>query len=448
MKIIIVGAGNVGRELVSQLSKEGHDIIVVDIDSKCLEEVVNTFDVMGIVGNGASFDVLQEAKIQTAELLIACTPFDEMNILCCMVAKKLGASDTIARVRTPEYFTLFQDKELGLSMMVNPEYETALEISRTLRFSAAIKFEPFAGGRVDMVEIKVTDKTGLADVKLKDLRGRIKARVLICAVERNRKVYIPSGDFVLSRDDNIYLTASPESITDFFKEISDTKVSRSAMIVGGSKIAYYLAMELCKQGVKVKIIENNRERCNILSETLDKAEIIFGDGTDQDLLLDEGIAHTDAFISLCGHDEQNIILSMFAKNKGVKKVVCKVDKNSYYHMLQESGIDSIVSTRTTTADQIVRYARAKQSSDGGIVSKLYRIVNEQAEALEFTVRDDFKALGVPLKNIRLANNVLIASIIRNNEAIIPDGDSTLAEGDSVIVVTTNAFSDELNDILE
>lgn len=299
-----------------------------------------------------------------------------------------------------------------------------------------------------MVEIKVTDKNGLADVELRNLRDRFKAKLLICAVERDRKVFIPSGDFVLTSGDNIYFTASSDSIAEFFKEISDTKVSRSAMIVGGSKIAYYLALELFKQGVRVKIIEKNPERCKFLSEMLDKVDIILGDGTDQDLLLDEGIAHTDAFISLCGYDEQNIILSMFAKTKKVKKVVCKVDKNSYYRMLQESGIDTIVSTRTTTADQIVRYARAKQSSDGGIVSKLYRIVNEQAEALEFTVRSDFKALGVPLKDIALANNLLIASIIRDNEIIIPDGNSTLQENDSVIVVTTNSNYDELNDILE
>ncbi len=448
MKIVVIGVGTVGQELVGQLSKEGHDIIVIDSDSKKLEYAVNAFDVKGIMGNGASFDVLTEAEITSCDLLIASTPSDEVNILCCMVAKKLGAHDTIARVRSPEYFTLFKGKELGLSMMVNPEYETALEISRMLRFNTAIKVEPFADGKVDMVEIKVTEKTGLVGVALKDLHDKLSVKVLICAVERGGKVYIPSGTFLLKQDDNIYLTASSANVSEFFKEISDTKVSRSAMIVGGSKTAFYLAKELRKQGVKVKIIENNMDKCQALSETLDKVEIIHGDGTDQEVLSDEGLSRTDAFITLCGTDEQNIILAMFAKSKKVKKVICKTEKSSYFKMLREGGIDSVVSTRTTTADQIVRYVRAKQSSRGGSVDKLYRIVNDQAEALEFTVRPDFKALGTPLKSIKLAKNLLIATIIRNDEIIVPDGDSVILEGDSVIVVTTNEFSDELNDILE
>ena len=241
MKIVIVGMGNVGQELVSQLSQEGHDLIVVDLRETVLEKIVNAYDCMGIYGNGASYDVLEEANVSNADLLIACTPQDEVNILCCMVAKKLGAKDTIARVRSPEYFTLFADKDLGLSMMVNPEYETALSIARILRYSSALKIETFANGRVDLVEVKVTPDTNMVGVALKDFNNRFLEQVLVCAVERNGKVYIPSGDFVLEENDRIHLTASEKSISEFFRQIRGNKQTRTCVIIGGNRIAFYLA---------------------------------------------------------------------------------------------------------------------------------------------------------------------------------------------------------------
>ena len=418
MNIIIVGVGNVGQELVGRLSEEGHNIVVVDTDAKKLENIIDNYDVKGILGNGASYEVLEEADAGSADLLIACTPHDELNILCCMVGKKFNAKDTIARIRTPEYFTLFQGKELGLSMMVNPEYETAVDIARALKFLSAIKIETFADGKVNLAEIKINETDALNGTELKDLASKFNTKVLICAVERG-----------------------------FFKETTGSKGTRSVMIVGGGMIAFYLAKELRRLGIRVKIVESNESRCRFLSENLNKVDIIHGDGTDQDLLVDEGLTRTDAFIALCGFDEQNIILAIFARSKGVKKVIAKVDKMHYYKMLRSVGVESIVSTRATTADQIVRYVRGMQNTVGGKVNKLHRIVNDQAEALEFSVQSDFKALGVPLRNVKLGKQIIIATIIRNNEIIVPDGNSTIEAGDTVIVVTTREFTDDFNEIL-
>ena len=436
MNIIIVGVGNVGQELVGRLSDEGHNIVAVDTDAKKLENIIDNYDVKGILGNGASYEVLEEAGAGFADLLIACTPHDELNILCCMVGKKFNAKDTIARIRTPEYFTLFQGKELGLSMMVNPEYETAVDIARALKFLSAIKIETFADGKVNLAEIKINETDALNGTELKDLASKF-----------NTKVLIPKGNFRLEAGDNVYFTASSKEIAGFFKETTGSKGTRSVMIVGGGMIAFYLAKELRRLGIRVKIVESNESRCRFLSENLNKVEIIHGDGTGQDLLVDEGLTRTDAFIALCGFDEQNIILAMFARSKGVKKVIAKVDKMPYYKMLRSVGVESIVSTRAITADQIVRYVRGMQNTVGGKVNKLHRIVNDQAEALEFSVQSDFKALGVPLRNVKLGKQIIIATIIRNNEIIVPDGNSTIEEGDTVIVVTTREFTDDFNEIL-
>lgn len=448
MKIVIVGMGNVGQELVSQLSQEGHDLIVVDLHEPVLEKIVNSYDCMGICGNGASYDVLEEAGVSTANLLIACTPQDEVNILCCMVAKKLGAMDTIARVRSPEYFTLFADKDLGLSMMVNPEYETALSISRILRYSSALKIDTFANGKVDLIEVKVTPDTKLGGVALKDLNQHFREKFLVCAVNRNGTVCIPSGDFVLEEDDRIHVTASEKSISEFFKEIRGNKQTHTCIIIGGNRIAFYLAKELKKVGTRVKIIEKDPQKCANLSEMLQNTDIILGDGTDQDLLLDEGLSTTDALISLSGIDEQNILISNFADSVGVEKVVARVEKRSYYKMLKASGIDSVISAKTTTAEHIVRYSRGKQGAIGSCVTRLYRIVNDQAEILEFMVNKNFKALDKPLKDVKFKPNTLICAIIRKEEIIFPSGNDSIKENDMVVVVYVGRSVDDLNQFLE
>lgn len=447
MNIVIVGSGKVGTALVEQLSKEGHDIVVIDNKSALVGRLINDYDIKGICGNGANSDIQKEADVPSADLLIACTPLDELNILCCMVAKKLGAKEIIARVRNNEYFNLFLDNDLGLSMMVNPEYEAAMEIARVLRFPSAIKVEPFADGKVELIEYKVIENSPLIGIPLYNLGSIFDTKILICAVSREDSVIIPSGDFILEENDKIYLTASPKDIYTFFKNIGAFKKRcKKVMILGGGRISFYLAKQLRKIGINIKIIDSDYNRCVELKETLGKANVIEADYTEQDILLEEGLESTDALIALSESDETNMIISMFANSKKVR-VITKLDNNSYTSMLDNIGIDTVISPKSLTANQIVRHVRGKQHS-GGTVCTLYRIVNEKAEAIEFIANDTFNVLSVPFKDINLKPNVIIACIIRENLPIIPDGDTTIEVCDRVIIVTTATMFDELNDILE
>lgn len=449
MNVIIVGIGNVGEEIVEQLAKEGHDLTVVDNNPEIVKSAVENYDVKGVYGNGASYEVLREAGVSTADLLVACTQYDEMNILSCLVAKKLGASETIARIRNSEYFTLFMSAELGINMMVSPEYEVAKEIARILRFPSAIKIEPFANGKVDLVELKIDAGSVLSGLKLSELHSKLDVDVLVCAVLRQNDVFIPSGDFTLAEGDRIYVTASDKTLFRFFRALGLVKGSKNVIIIGGSRTALFLATELEKLGMRVKIIEKDAQKCAKLNDSLNKTEVILGDGTDWAVLEDEGVASSDALVCLCGIDEQNVILSMLAVSEKVKKVVAKVEKDSYYGMLATSGVDSVVSTKNSTADQIVRYVRNMHGARfGGSVNKLYKIVNNRAEALEFTVHDTFKALDKPLKDIRFASDTLIGGIIRDGAFITPRGNDTIRANDGLIVITKNEALRELNDILE
>lgn len=446
MKIIIVGAGNVGTELIKQLSSEEHDIIVVDKNEKVVESAVELYDTKGVVGNGASYSALVDAGISSCDLLIACTEFDELNVLCCLVGKKLGAKETIARVRNQEYSDLFTERDLGLSSLVNPELETAREIARILRFPQAIKIEPFARGMVDIIELKVTKESPFNGVVLKSLSKILSRKILVCAVERNGETYIPSGEFTLLENDKIYITASAKDITALFKDLSMQKEARKIMIIGGSRIAYYLALELENSGLGCKIIEQDEERCAFLSENLEKAEIIHGDGTDQELLIEEGLLDADVLVALCGIDEQNVIISMYASSKNVPKVVTRTDNQYYFSLLANSGIDSVVSTKSTTANRILKYVRGNAEADS--VNKLYKILNGSAEVIEFTAKEDFKGLSTSLLDLKIKQNTLIAGIIRNKTVITPRGSDTIEKGDLVLVFTLESGFDHLNDILE
>lgn len=447
MKIIIVGVGNVGKELVKQLSNEGHDIVVVDTNVKLVEDIVNSYDVKGVTGNGVSLDTMRETGVSSCDMLISCTQYDEMNMLCCLVAKKLGAKETIARVKNREYSELFSSRELGISMLVNPDYESALEISRLLRFPSAIKIEPFAEGRVDIIELKITTDSPLFGVALKNLSSVIKNKILICAVARNGEVYIPTGDFVLSDGDKIYVTASKRGMYQLFKDLGQAEPAKSVIIVGGSRIASYLAQELQKVDVSVKIIDKSEEKCAFLTETLDKAKIVNGDGTDQELLIDEGLLDTDALIVLSDGDEQNIIISMYASAKGVK-VITKIDNSSYSTLLENSGIDSVVATKATTANEIIKRVRGMANGMGSSVNKLFRIVDGKAEVLEFSVTSSFKGHSIPLSILHMKKDTLIAGIIRDGKLITPSGSDTIEIGDLVLIVTLSSNFDDLNDILE
>ena len=451
MKIIIVGCGKVGELLTSYISGEGHDVVVVDTEQEIIEDIVNEHDVMGIVGNGASTSVLTEAGADKAKLLIAVTASDELNIMCCMVARKLGTRHTIARVRNPDYSEqiVFMRKEFGLSMAVNPEYDAAQEILRIIRFPAALKVDTFAKGRVDLVEVKIDKGHPLVGRRLSELAALYKVSILVCAVRRGDEVIIPSGDFILREGDLIHITAAHSELVTFFKAMGiEIKPIRSVMLVGGGKIAYFLAKMLEGSGIGVKLVELDRERAEQLSELLPKAMIISGDGTDSDLLTEEGIDKVDAAVTLTGIDEENIIISLFAATRKVDKVITKIDRINVMKLLSSIGLECVVSPKSITANSILRYLRGLEHSDSSSIQTLYKLVDDRVEALEFVAADGFDYLGVPIRDMHIKKNILLACIIRGGRIIYPHGDDTIERGDSVIVVAKSETAvHDLKDII-
>ena len=452
MKIVVIGAGKVGSTLASQLVKEGHEVLMMDTDEERLEFLQNRIDIMTLCGNGASKEYLKEAEVDEADLVIAATSADEVNILSCFIARQIGAKKTIARVRNPEYRNQLElmKEELGLSMIVNPELSAASEISRILRFPSANDVELFCRGHVELVEYTIGKDCPLCDLELKDIYGKYKIKVLICAVRRGEDITIPKGDFILREGDKINITASPKNIHDFFEAIGSFKRPvKSVMIVGGSMIAYYLANQLTDMHIDVKIIEENPKRCDELSELLPKASIVCANATENDLLLEEGIMDFDGFVALTGLDEMNIIYGMYAKTKDVEKVITKVHHLSFPEVIKQSGIESVVSPKLITAERISSYVRAIQNSySKNKVESLRRIVDNRIEALEFIVKDDEDYIGVPLKDLPIKEHILIAAIVRHGHAIIPGGFDEIKKGDSVVVITSEVASiEELNDIM-
>lgn len=449
MDIIISGLGAVGTILMQELADEGHNIVVVDINGSKVENAVEKYDVKGVIGNGASSQVLKEAGVSYADLFIGATNHDELNILCCIIAKKLGAKKTIARASKPEYLDLFKSEgDLGLSLMVNPQYEAALEISRMLRFPSAIKVNEFSNGKVELVEFRVSKDSDLVGLSLKHLGDEFKAKVLICAAQRDGKAIIPTGDFVIQPEDRLFLTATAKDISLFFKQLGWNKQAKDAIIVGGSTTAYYLCAELDKIGIHTKLIEKDRKKAEQFSQTFKKANVILGDGTDQDLLKEEGIATVDAFVALGNMDEQNIIMSMFASSQEVPKVITKIDQLSYYDMLQKSGIYSAVSTKNSTVDHIVRFVRLMNNTKGSTVKRMFHIIDDSTEILEFEAKENFKKFDIPLQKLNLKKHLLVAGIIRKGVLITPSGQDVIKEGDNVIIVTLEEGLDDLKDILD
>ncbi|NLL38353.1 MAG: Trk system potassium transporter TrkA [Clostridiales bacterium] len=450
MRIVIVGCGKVGSALVEQLSAEGHDIVVIDSDKETVDGMANMYDVIGIYGNGASHPVQEEAEVSKADLLIATTSFDELNMLCCLSAKKMGAGNTIARIRNPEYFAQldFLREELGLSMHINPEYATAGEIFRTLRFTSAQKIETFANGMIEIAEIRVTEDSVMSGLRLKDFGKVFDVKALVCAVQRVDSIFIPDGNFVLESGDKISLVAAPDQAEKIFEKIGHVrKKLRNVFIIGGSRIGFYLAQMLLSTGAGVKIIDNDDKRARYISEELPKATVILGDGTDQELLHEEGIGNADALVALTGVDEENVIISMYANYMKVEKVVAKVNRSGMLSLLDNIGLDNIVSPKLITANMIIQYVRAMKNTLGSNVETLYKIARGKAEALEFIARQASDVIGVPLKKLKTRKNLLIAGIIRGNQAIIPNGEDRILMGDRVVVVTTNTRLDDLSDIL-
>lgn len=450
MNIVIVGAGKVGLNLVKHLSLEDHNVTVIEKDEKILDNIVNNYDVLGICGNGANFEIQKEAGVEKARLLIAATSSDELNVMCCMIAKKVGARHTIARVRNPEYSKQlhFLKEELGLSMAVNPELEAANEISRILRFPSAIKIDSFSKGRVELADIRLKENNPLVGKPISDIYKQYKVEILVCAVRRKEKVFIPSGDFVLEKDDKISITASRKQLSSFLKQIGIYEHSaKHTMIIGGGRIGYYLASQLIELGFKVKIIEINAERCLELSRLLPKAEVICADGTDIDVLTEYGVEQQDGVVCLAQIDEENIITSLYVSSLGVKKTVTKVNRVSD-EVLSNIGVESVISPKTLAANRIVRYIRALTNSSDGGVKTMYELVDGKVEALEFHIDREKEYTSVMFKDLPIRDNLLICCLIRNNKLIFPRGDDTMEVGDSVIVLTNNQKITSLNDIFK
>lgn len=452
MKIVIVGDGKVGFALTAQLAQEGHDIVVIDNNKKVLQESAEQLDVMVVHGNGAGVKAQKQAGVEDADLLIAATSADEINLLCCIVARKLGSAHTIARVRNPEYVEqiYFLKDELGLSMTINPERAAAREISRLLQFPSFLKRDSFAKGRAEIVEMVIKEGSVLEDKLLSELYQIAKVQVLVCAVKRGGRAYIPDGSFRLMRGDRIFVTAPTHNLARLIKHLGlQTQKIREVILVGGSSIAYYLAMDLFLNGIRVKIIESQADRCLELAELLPKAMIIHGDGANQSVLLAEGIEKTDAVVTLTNLDEENFLVSMYANYLKVPKVITKINRTEFNDIFQDKGIDCVVSPKLLTANDIVRYVRAMQNKTGDSMITLHRIADDMAEAMEFPVTEETRHLGETLIKIRLRPNILIACINRRGKIIIPKGDDTIELNDTVIVVTTaEQRINELNDIFE
>lgn len=451
MNIIIVGQGKFGTTITKQLVGEGHDVAVIDLKREKVVSVVDAYDVMGICGNGASCEVLEEAGAAKAKLIIAATNSDELNILVCLTANKMGTEHTIARVRNPDYANQHQflRNELGINMIVNPEFETANEISRIIRFPSAAHLDSFARGKVEIASIRIHSDNPLCDIPVYDLRKKIKAKVLICAVQRNDDVFIPSGDFVLKFDDVINITGTRSELASFMRQCGVYKHKvKNVMIIGGGRIGYYLAKQLSDTGRNIKLIEHNESRCYNLSDILPDVTVICGDGTDQDILDEQRLENQDALIALTGIDEENIIVSMYAESKGVNKVITKVNRHSY-SILNDIGLETIVSPQIVAGNLVTRYVRALQNSAyHAQIQTLHKLVNGKVEAAEFIVSENASYIDIPFKDLNLRSNLLIGCIMRNGKIIFPGGNDVMKAGDGVIVVTANRILEDLHDIFE
>ena len=451
MKIIVVGCGKVGTSIISSLVSEGHDVVAIDASANVIEEIGNIYDVMCVCGSGTDCETLSEAGADKAELFVAVTGSDEFNMLSCFLAERMGAKHTIARIRNPEYNDKslgFLRQHLGLTVSINPEWMAAKELFDILKIPAAASIETFSRGNIEMVGLVLKPDSPLNGVSLIELRKKYKANFLICAVQRGNEVYIPDGNFVLQSGDKIGFTAPPNEIPILLKMLGlMQKSARNVMILGASRISYYLAKRLIAAGSSVKIIDTNRDRCREFSEKLPEAVIICGDGAEQELLLEEGIDSMDAFVAVTGIDELNILISKFAQSQNVPKVVAKVNRNQLADMANNLGLDSIISPKKSVSNVLARYARALENSVGSNIETLYKLMDGSVEALEFNVSADFKGANIPLKDLSLRPNTLIAGIIRKRKANIPTGNDVILPGDRVVVIVSGQKLMDLSDIL-
>ena len=451
LKIIIVGAGKVGTTLVAQLSREGHDITIVDLDASKVNDITSTYDVMGCVGNGASYLTQVEAGVKDANLIIAVTDSDELNLLCCTIAKRFSDCAAISRLRNPDYSreANYLRDQLGLSMIINPDLEAAKVMARTIYLSTALEVRSFAHGQAIIAKIKIPENNILDKMTIADLGAKITNDILICGVEREGNVVIPGGSFELKTGDSISVVATRKDLLAFLKSAGfPTNQIKDAMIIGGGRSSYYLANILLKTGMNVKIIEQDLDRCEKLNELLPKATIINGDGTNTELLLDEGIETAGAFIPLTGIDEQNAMLALHAKKVSSAKRITKINRTGFIDIINSLDLGSVFFPMYITSDMILAYVRARTAAPGSNIETLYHLFDERAEAITFKVTDESKVTGRPLKELKLKDNTLIAYISHDAEGIIPTGSDVISKGDTVMVVTTHRGFDDIGDILE
>lgn len=450
LKIIIVGCGKVGTTLVEQLSNEGHDITIIDTNSDRVADLSGLYDIMGVVGNGASYSVQVEAGIDEADLIIALTESDELNLLCCTIAKQVADCAAIARVRNPEYSkeSGYLREKLGLALIINPELEAANEAARLLYLPTALEVNTFSHGQAEMIKLRLPENNFMDGKTIADISKQIPVNFLICAVERDNEVYIPSGNFVLHAGDEVSFTSSRRNAKDLLKKIGfPTHQVKDAMIIGGGKSTYYLANHLISMGIEVKIIESDKTRCEELSCLLPKAIIINGNGSDEEVLREEGLEYAQAFIPLTGIDEENIMLTLHAKQVSKAKVITKINRISFKNVINNLDLGSVIYPKYITSEAIIAYVRAKQNSQNSNIETLYHMFNFRAEAIEFKVNDDCSIINIPLMELKTKDNLLIAAINRGGQIIIPKGNDVIKPYDSVIVFTKHTGLNDISDIL-
>ena len=452
MRIIVIGAGKVGYALAEHLTEEEHDVIVIDKDEMVIDRCTGSLDVLCIRGNGANAKVLLEAGVDKANIVIASTESDESNMLACLIAKRLGARYTICRIRDPEFneSQTFLQNELGIDVAINPERATALEISRLLRYPFAGSIESFARGLVEMVEFRALEKDRIIGIPMKDLHQKVPGlpRILYAMVERNGSVIIPDGNFAILPNDKVFVSGDMVTITEFFRFLGrNNQKVRSVMVLGGGRISYYLSRIVVPMGIHVTLFELNPEKARRLSELLPKVDVVLGDGTDQELLQEQGVSQADAFIALSNRDEENLLTALYASRSGVPKTIAKNSRMTYMEILNDLGLDSVISPPYITTSTILRYVRARENGSGTHVERLYRLIDGNAEALEFIARKGDPYIGIPLKDLTSRKGSLVSVIVHQGKIIIPFGNDRIEEGDHVVVISSNPGISDLNEVL-
>ncbi|MBR2441766.1 MAG: Trk system potassium transporter TrkA [Clostridia bacterium] len=450
MKIIIVGCGRVGRNLAEKLNLDGNDITVIDISRTKVENMVNRYDIMGVVGNGATHTIQREAGIAAADLLIAVTDSDELNLLCCVVARKEGNCQTIARLKNPEYSkdAPYLKEELGLAMVINPEYAAAEEIARVLRFPSAIQIEQFAKGRVELIKFRINKDGALAGLTVREMMEKYHSDILVCTIERGEEAYIPYGDSRFEEKDIVSMIATPKEANEFFKKIRYKGHSiKSALIVGGGVLTHYLCEILEQSGVDLKIIEKDYKICEELCTRWQKADVINGNPADKELLMEEGLETAGAFVTLSEVDEENILLSLYAKDACQGKLITKINRSDYDGVVSRLDLDTVICPVNITSDEILRFVRATKNAMGSNVERLYNLIPDEVEACEFIVKENSPIAGKPLCELKLKKGVLVASISREGEIIIPRGQDIIKAGDRVVIVSKLLGLQDITEVL-